>query len=64
MIRAYAVLFAAVTFRLWLPALVPLFGDVRPAYAASAWMSWTINLVWAEWFVRRPGPLRSSPARA
>lgn len=64
MIRAYAVLFAAVTFRLWLPALIPLFGEVRPAYATAAWLSWTINLAWAEWFVRRPGPLRPTPARA
>jgi len=48
MIRSYALTFAAVTRRLWLPLLggagVPLF----EAYAAVAWLAWVPDLVAVE----------------
>lgn len=55
MIRSYALTFAAVTLRLWLPALTSLFGmDFIPAYRIIAWLCWVPNLIWAEWYLRRP----------
>jgi len=55
MARSAAVMFSAVTFRLWLPILAPLLGDFRSAYAADAWVSWVPNLLAAEWLLRRLG---------
>lgn len=65
MIRNYALTYAAVTLRLWLPVLLlaPLalglpwefdaaFAD---AYAAVPFLSWLPNLVVAEWLIRRRG---------
>lgn len=57
MTRAYAMIFSAVTFRLWLPVLVPLFGgDFDAAYGASAWLSWAGNLAVAEGLLRSRRP--------
>lgn len=54
MIRSYAVLFSAVTFRVWLLLLVIFFsGALLSAYQWASWLSWVINLAWAEWFIRR-----------
>lgn len=59
MIRSYAVLFSAVTLRLWLPVVVLAHGgDFTPAYRWLAWLSWVPNMLWAEWHVRR----RAHPA--
>jgi uncharacterized membrane protein len=55
MIRSYALFFGAVTLRIWMPVLVTAFqGDFLPAYRIVAWLAWVPNLVWAEWYVRRP----------
>jgi hypothetical protein len=54
MTRSYALIFTAVTFRLWisvLPALGPL--CFTQAYASGAWTSWMINLVVAELLIAR-----------
>lgn len=54
MIRSYALTFAAVTLRLWLPLLdfvVAL--DFFTAYRISSWLCWVPNLVVAEILVRR-----------
>lgn len=64
MLRAYAVLFSAVTFRLWLPALAAASVEFDAAYPAASWLSWAGNLAWAQWFLRRPGPFRRAAARA
>lgn len=53
MIRSYALTFAAVTLRLWLPIL-PLFGlDFDESYAIVAWLCWVPNLFFAELLVAR-----------
>jgi uncharacterized membrane protein len=52
MIRNFALTFAAVTLRLYLPALT--FGLAVPfedAYAVVAWLAWVPNLVIAEWLL-------------
>jgi uncharacterized membrane protein len=54
MIRSYALTFAAVTLRIWMPMFQFGFGmDFISAYVIIAWLSWVPNLLWAEWYVRR-----------
>ena len=54
MIRSYAVMFSAVTFRAWLGILIGATGGNFPvAYGAASWLSWMLNLVWAEIYLRR-----------
>jgi uncharacterized membrane protein len=65
MIRSYAVLFSAVTLRIWLPVLVLAYeGAFTPAYLWVAWLSWVPNLAWAEWYVRRWPRLPAQTAAA
>lgn len=53
MIRSYALTFAAVTLRLWLPLLTGAFGmDFIPAYQIIAWLCWVPNLIIVEWWIR------------
>ncbi len=44
MTYSYAACFAAVTLRIWLPALVPVFGNFVAAYTLVAWLCWLPNL--------------------
>ena len=54
MIRSYAVCWAAVTLRLWLPSLQMFFGmDFMPAYLLVSWLCWVPNLMIAEWVTKR-----------
>jgi hypothetical protein len=65
MIRNYALTYAGVTLRLWLPLLMMspmLLGQsvdmgtaFANAYAAVPFLCWLPNLVVAEWLVRRRG---------
>lgn len=64
MIRSYALIFAAVTLRIWLPLLVMLHGGkFLPAYRWVAWVSWVPNLLAVEWYIRR-SRIRQSAATA
>ena len=53
MVRNFALTFAAVTLRLWLPAAVISGLPFAPAYAVIAWLCWVPNLVLAEWLFNR-----------
>jgi uncharacterized membrane protein len=53
MIYSYATCFAAVTLRLWLPALTVIFGDFKTAYLIIAWWCWIPNLAVAYLFTKR-----------
>ncbi len=53
MIRNFALTFAAVTLRLWLPILPVLLGGFEPGYQAVSFMVWVPNVLVAEWMVRR-----------
>ncbi|MFC8721156.1 DUF2306 domain-containing protein [Kitasatospora sp. NPDC057198] len=53
MLRSYALMFTAVTFRLWLLALGPTGLPAAAIYASGAWVSWIINLAVAEQLLRR-----------
>ncbi|MFI9273533.1 DUF2306 domain-containing protein [Kitasatospora sp. NPDC052896] len=48
MIRSFALIFAAVTFRLWLTVLPAVGLPFDQAYGSGAWTSWLINLLVAE----------------
>ncbi len=45
MIYSYAACFAAVTLRIWLPILIPIFGSFIIAYKIVAWLAWVPNLI-------------------
>jgi uncharacterized membrane protein len=67
MLRSYALMYAAVTLRLWLPLLSVALGGFLPAYRAVAWLAWVPNLLWVEWYLRRAarrGAARAAPAGA
>jgi uncharacterized membrane protein len=53
MIRSYALTFAAVTLRIWIPILMGAGYEFQEAYAAIAWISWVPNLIVAEFLLRR-----------
>lgn len=55
MIRSYALVFAAVTFRSWLGGLLSAGLPYDQVYAVGAWASWLINLYVAELLIARLG---------
>jgi Predicted membrane protein (DUF2306) len=61
MIRSYALTFAAVTLRIYLPLSQAYGIPFDPAYQTIAWMCWVPNLVVAEWIIlRQPAPSPSA----
>ncbi|MDN5214624.1 DUF2306 domain-containing protein [Fulvivirgaceae bacterium BMA12] len=54
MIRSYALCFAAVALRLWLPFSQAVLGlEFIFAYRIVAWLCWVPNLIFSEWLVRK-----------
>ncbi len=54
MLRSYALIFAAVMLRIWMPILVTAYqGQFVPAYRWSAWLCWVPNALFVEWMIRR-----------
>jgi len=54
MIRNFALTFAAVTLRNWMPLMLfVLHWPFRPTYIIVSWLCWVPNLLVAEWLVRR-----------
>ncbi|TWU12987.1 hypothetical protein CA54_18130 [Symmachiella macrocystis] len=51
MIRSYALTFAAVTLRLWIPVLVILGFEFEEVYQTVAWIAWVPNLIATECFL-------------
>jgi uncharacterized membrane protein len=56
MVRSFALTFAAVTLRIYIPLGVVVGLPVEPSYQVIAWLCWVPNLAVAEWLLR--------PARA
>lgn len=56
MIRNYALTFAGVTLRLWIPIFLAAGYEFAEAYIAIAWLCWVPNLMVAEWMVSRVRP--------
>ena len=55
MVRSFALTFAAVTLRLYVPVSQVLGFDFMIAYRAIAWLCWVPNLIVAELLIRRWG---------
>jgi len=54
MMRSYALTFAAVSLRLWMPILIGLIGlSFIQAYIIIAWWCWVPNLMVAQWFISK-----------
>ena len=57
MTRSYALTFAAVTLRIYLPLSQAYGIPFEPAYQTIAWLCWVPNLIVAEWLIlRQPAP--------
>jgi uncharacterized membrane protein len=52
-IRNYALTFAGVMLRIWLPLTTGMGADFTTAYVIIAWACWVPNLFVAEWIIRR-----------
>jgi uncharacterized membrane protein len=57
-IRNYALTFAGVMLRIYVPLSGAAGIDFLTAYVAIAWMCWVPNLLVAEWIIRRTLPVR------
>lgn len=55
MIRSFAMTFAAVTLRIYMPLAGVLGFDLMRAYPAIAWLCWVPNAILAELYLRRSG---------
>jgi uncharacterized membrane protein len=64
MTRSFALTFAAVTLRLYLPVLFIAHLDFEAGYRAISFLCWAPNLVVAELWLRRRSLVRTSPRRA
>lgn len=53
MIRSYALTYAAVTLRIYLPLAIAFGLPFGPAYQTISWLAWVPNLVVAEWIILR-----------
>ncbi len=62
MVRSFALTFAAVLLRLWLPGLTAAGLAFEVAYPAVAWLCWVPNLVVAEVGLRRAWKVDGVPA--
>ncbi|MEZ5727413.1 MAG: DUF2306 domain-containing protein [Burkholderiaceae bacterium] len=58
MIRSYALTFAAVTLRIYLPFFMAAGIEYPAASVYLAWLAWVPNLVAVEWWLRRRGSRR------
>jgi len=58
MIRNYALTFAGVMLRVWVPLSIGLGADFTTAYIIIGWACWVPNLFVAEWIIRRTRPAR------
>lgn len=64
MIRNFALSFAAVTLRLYLPSAFLLGLPFATAYAVIAWLCWVPNLLVAQWLAKTPQQPAARPTRA
>ncbi len=60
MVRNFALTFAAVTLRLWLPALTAATGSFLEAYRTVAWLCWVPNAIVAEILLRSGSDRRAN----
>lgn len=65
MMRNYALTFAGVMLRLWMPLSGAAGLEYLPSYMVVAWLCWVPNLLVAEWMIRRrrAGRVRTTVVR-
>jgi uncharacterized membrane protein len=61
MIRSYALTFAAVTLRIYLPIVFIAHWNADVGYRAISWLCWVPNLIIAELWLRSGAGVRTSP---
>ena len=62
MIRSFALTYAAVMLRLYLPLfLAGLRMDFEISYQIISWLCWVPNLIFVEYFLIRRGTMAASP---
>lgn len=66
MTRSFALTFAAVTLRIYIPLGLALGISFETAYPVISWICWVPNLIVAEWLIfrRRPRPASIEPRSA
>jgi hypothetical protein len=57
MIRNYALTFAGVMLRVWVPISGAAGIEFTAAYTVIAWMCWVPNLIFAQWIIHRTLPV-------
>lgn len=62
MLRSFALIFGAVTLRIYLPISFALGLEFESSYPVIAWVNWVPNIVLIEWWIRREAP-RPQPRR-
>lgn len=62
MLRNFALTFAAVTLRLWLPLLLFAGAPFLEAYRTVAWLCWVPNLIAIEFWIAATRPAPAHPA--
>ena len=70
MMRNYALIFAAVTLRIYIRTFFELGYELPEFHALNAWLCWVPNLIFVEWLIRRgrnrltttPQPIQSAGA--
>ena len=62
MTRNYALTFAGVMLRVWVPLSDAIGIDFTTAYILIGWMCWVPNLLVAEWIIRSTRPARRTAA--
>jgi uncharacterized membrane protein YozB (DUF420 family) len=58
MLRSFALIFGAVTLRIYIPVSFALGFSFGTSYPAIAWLAWVPNLLLMEWWIRRERPHR------
>ena len=58
MLRSFALIFGAVTLRIYLPVSFALGLEFATSYPVIAWLAWVPNLLVMEWWIRREIPHR------
>ena len=58
MLRSFALMFGAVTLRIYLPVSSVMGIEFGSSYPVIAWINWIPNILLMEWWIRREAPRR------
>lgn len=60
MLRSFALIFGAVTLRMYIPISLALGLEFESSYPVIAWVNWVPNIVLMEWWIRREARRRQA----